>query len=167
MKLIHSNYDIPEWCYEDARECLEDMNDDTSEDAVYNAARLICDQEMDFYLECLEQYFKKHSCLVLGSIGRWDGTYSGGQVVETYRDFIELLEDCDYIEIYDNNGYITVEGIHHDGRVQFTIKELTEAGENWYLNHEYDYSWTHNGRDVLNYLKLNINSRKPTIEWCL
>ena len=165
MKLIYSNIDIPEWYFEDAKDVLEDMDEEATEEKVYEFARANCVYDLtEFYMPVLERYFDSHKCIIDGVAGRWNGRYYGGTVTESYRDFVELLEDCGYIEIYDNDGLLIIDGIHHDGRVHMEIKELTDKGYEWYRN--YSDEW--HGKDALRYLyDFNFNSRRPKIDWIL
>ncbi len=160
MEKIYSMLD-----YEDYMEEAEEYREEYEEDGNLNEiAQAMChDDWQNFYYEVLKSYFKDHVCLALGSIGRWDGTYHGGSVIENMSDFMDILEDCWYIELYDDNGYLQVEGIHHDGRVGFRVKELNENGINWYR----DYAWCADDQKVLRFLNSNFCSRKPQIEWYL
>ena len=157
MRKIYSNVDWEDYL-DDARDYI---NGNETEDDLNDMAMQMCADDWDyFYQPILEKYFKEHYCIATGSIGRWNGTYYGGTVIESYRDFQDLLEDCWYIYLYDNNGFLTVRGVHHDGEVIFTIRELNEHGVNWYLDHKDD-------GPIINYLESNFNSKKPSIDWCL
>jgi len=168
MKKIYSMIDVEDYI-DEARLYIEDYVDDEDEKEslehdLYDLASQFCYTDWtDYYSEILKKYFSKHVCLALGSIGRWDGTYRGGSVIESYSDFEDLLEDCVYVELYDDNGYLQVIGTHHDGKVQFTVKELNDNGIDWYR----DYAWDADDRKVLRMLNSNFCSRKPNIEWYL
>ena len=165
MKLIYSNRDIPEWYFDDAKDVLEDMEEEITDEKVYNMARINCEYDLtEFYLPVLEKYFDSHKCVISGSIGRWNGRYSGGDVTTNYREFVDLLEDCGYIEIYEDDGCLNIVGYHHDGSVNLCIRELTDKGYEWYDQH----SICHTGADCIHYLfDYNFNSRKPNIDWWL
>jgi len=160
MKKIYSMLDYKDYL-EDAESYMEEY--DEAGDINEIASALCHDDWQNFYYEVLKEYFKKHVCLAQGSIGRWDGTSYGGSVIENMGDFMDLLEDCWYIELYDDNGFLQVEGIHHDGRVGFRLRELNENGLNWYR----DYAWDADDQKVLRYLGSNFCSGKTNIEWCL
>lgn len=160
MKRIYSMLH-PEDYLESAMDYIEEYDEPEMLDKVDELAdQLMHDDWENFYYPVLENYFKKHICIATGSIGRWDGALYGASVIESFRDFMDLLEDCWYIELFDNNGYLTVCGHHHDGDVLFTIRELNGNGINWYMEHK----WT---TDNVRYLDTNFCSGRPQIDWCL
>lgn len=159
MKRIYSMLH-PEDYLDEALDCLDAM-DEGPEKADETAEALCYADWNDFYYPVLEKYFNEHPCVATGSIGRWDGTYLGGKVIANARDFFDLLRDCYYIELFDENGYLVVDGHHHDGEVLFTVKELTDHGIDWHREHD-DGGW-----HTVNYLSTNFGSKKPQIDWWL
>lgn len=128
------------------------------------ADQLMYDDWENFYRPVLENYFDRHNCIIDGCSGRWDGRYYGGDVTENARGFFDHLEDCYYVEIYEDDKALVIEGVHHDGRVSMEVRELTDHGFDWYRNYSDDWA----GGDALRYLfDYNFNSRKPNIDWCL
>lgn len=69
-------------------------------------------------------------CVVLGDVGRWNGTY---EIQPTkFNCVMDAIMECvkgsDYIKIYIEDGEIYVIGIHHDGRNVFSIHRLNQKG---------------------------------------
>ena len=159
MEKIYSSFD-----YENYIEEAELYCEDGDKQAIEDMARSMCETDLtEFYIPILEDYFQKHECVVAGYAGRWDGRHNSGIITDSARDFFDLLEDCWYIEIYEDKNCLIVEGTHHDGRNHYEIRELTSKGQEWYRNN----GWYWYGKDVINYLfSYNFNSRKPAIEWC-
>lgn len=164
--ILCSNHDYSPYL-EDAKEWAKETYPVYSEDDVYEYAQRLANDDVSFCLECIERYLKSHNLIVVGSIGRWDGTFSGGNVIETFNDFSRLYADCYYIELADVNEYgrcIKMTCSHHDGTNTFYIKELTDKGYEYYKECEYDVPRS----EYCPYLfRTNNNSRYPQIEWCL
>jgi len=164
MRKIYSNLDYEDYLAE-AMEYCEDEAGEVDEQAVNDMAQSMCFDDWNYYYsEILEKYFDNHNCIIDGVAGRWSGRYYGGTVTESAGEFFNLLDDCYYIEIYEGDNCIEIDGIHHDGRVIMEIRELTNKGYDWYKNYSDDWM----GYDALRYLfDYNFNSRKPQVDWCL
>ena len=163
MKKIYSMVDYEDYMI-DAMTYAEDEAGNEEADVTRIAQDMCYADWEDFYYPILAKYFDSHNCIIDGVAGRWDGRYYGGTVVESAREFSDLLADCYYVEIYEDKNCIEIDGYHHDGRISMEIRELTGKGYDWYKNYS-DY-WM--GHDALRYLfDYNFNSRKPEIEWCL
>lgn len=71
-------------------------------------------------------------CVVIGSIGRWDGRYE--IIPQREETLISALEkcfsDCDFYRVVLTEGKIEVTAIHHDGRNCFEIFVLNKRGLN-------------------------------------
>ena len=89
--------------------------------------------------QLLREFFKNHTWIIQGHIGRHLRT-------DVFSDFDEIidiidLDECDAIHIYDRNGHLYIECAYHNGRtVTYEIKRVTYRGmnylENW--NENYD-----------------------------
>lgn len=85
----------------------------------------------DMVMELEHNKSCNEECVVLGDIGRWDGTY---EIQTTKFDCVmdaikECVKYCDYIKIYVEDGEIFVTAMHHDGRNTFTIHRLNQKGK--------------------------------------
>lgn len=76
------------------------------------------------------------ACLIIGSLGLWDGTHEIEPVFEwTLEDAIKKCingssaEDFS-VELDVERGEIIIAAYHHDGTNSFVIKPLTRRGEN-------------------------------------
>lgn len=73
----------------------------------------------------MEEFFSGKTLLVCGSVGRWNGRFAAGKVIE-YDDLWKCWSDCDYISIYDEGGHFYIKASHHDGTNIYEVKVLTE-----------------------------------------
>jgi hypothetical protein len=164
--ILCTNYDYSH-VLDDAREWAKETYPVYSDDDVYEYAQRIVNDDVSFHLECIEKYLKNHKLIAVGDVERWDGTFSGGKVIENYRDFSSLFDDCYYIEISDVNNYgrcIKLRCSHHDGTDVFYIKELTDKGYEYYLENCFDVPRS----EYCTYLfRTESNSCFPQIEWSL
>ena len=78
--------------------------------------------------------------VVSASLGLWNGRFAGGKVIK--GSLWDVCCECfeDYNRVYFEGKQFKVEACHHDGYNHFTIKKLTEKGEEYYSNHYYDKS---------------------------
>lgn len=74
--------------------------------------------------------------ILFGTEKRWNGVRCVFDIVSCIDDIMEMLRECDEIEIYDENGHMYFYGTHHDGSVRLELRELNERGityyEKWY-----------------------------------
>lgn len=160
MRKIYSSRDYEDYL-DDARDYIQENE---TEDDLNDMALMMCNDDWNyFYHDILDNYFKSHKCMIGGTIGRWDGEIRGWTITENEKDFWELMEDVRDIELWDDNGYLTIIGYHHDGKNQFLVKELTGKAYEWYKEN----AWYKDSKEVGKYLNLNFNSHKPNIEWSL
>ena len=86
-------------------------------------------RDMDWE-ELIEQPIKKIlesvHLIVTGSVGRWDGRYEGGKVIEVYSDFLDLFKDCEFYKFNLEDDALYVEAIHHDGKNLYKIRQLKD-----------------------------------------
>lgn len=131
---------------DEARESLIQCgNENPSQEAVWDYIREDLTFEWD---DCVEPYLKKRFAsgkfLLVGSAGRWNGTFAGGKVLDGFDEVEKAWTHRDYmdIEMYDlcKGGHYEfhVLGKHHDGTDHWAIKELTDRGveyfEKWESN---------------------------------
>ena len=122
-----------------AKEGLFEDGIEESDEAIDNYIYQQNDQEFEDFRRYMEYLMNgKNQMLAKGSVGRWDGSYEGGKIINTFRELLDLLKDCDYIKFEDENGHLYVTGSHHDGSIYIEVKELTKKGEEYADNHWYD-----------------------------
>jgi len=70
---------------------------------------------------------------LIGTVGLWHGNPSGGVIFDSSSNPLDMMGDVDEIEVivYDD-GRITLQGIHHDGRHVMEMYFLTESKLNKY-----------------------------------
>lgn len=132
------NY-IREWLMESRGEDNPDWEtlDDIPDEEVW--------EEMDFNSEIdwedtqreLRNFFEGKTIIVVGKVGRWNGTFDAGKVI-SYNELYKCWNNCDYVEIYDEDGHMHISSSHHDGTNHFEVKVLTEKGVEVFDNWEYD-----------------------------
>lgn len=127
--------------FEDTAEYLfDEYADEEGWDTVEDVPEDEIWREMQFSDECawddakydLEHFLKENGpLLVVGSLGLWYGKCRGGKICYNFRDLAGAWKDCDYINIYDQNGHLYIECSHHDGTNMYECKLLTERGEQY------------------------------------
>lgn len=75
--------------------------------------------------------------LAVGTCGRWNGTFAGGFIFETFDELMARFSNCDYIKLWMENGHFYVKGSHHDGIDEVEVKRITGKGEIYYANWDY------------------------------
>lgn len=131
---IFDNYDIfTEENISSAREFLTDYleripTEEEITDEIYFCSACDWDSvraELDKFFDESENGF-----IVFGTVERWNGTFAGGEVFKDSSDFWNknLLKDCDYVKISEQNGHLYITASHHDGTNHYEIKELTRRG---------------------------------------
>ena len=80
--------------------------------------------------------YNRQKWAVEGTLGLWNGRKDIVPVV--FDNLLEAISacvhNCDYIKITKYYSTIEVEAIHHDGTNRFTLKCLSDLGENRYGN---------------------------------
>ncbi len=138
-RTIFSNYD-PDDYREDAIETCKLNDIELTENNIYD---MISEQEQEIWnleKERIDEIFADNSVIASGSVERWNGRHSGGQMYSSFDEFFSsFTKDCDYIHLWDENGHFYVECSHHDGTNCCEIKLVTSTGKNFYENWNYDY----------------------------
>ena len=169
--VLFNNYEGYE--FEQIKKDILECNglDEISDQCVWNT---ISDYEKEDYEEAislLKKAFGDNKVIVSGTIGRWDGHYSGGNIFQSIEKAIdECVKDCGYIKITQMpDKLIYVECSHHDGTNVFYIKVLTERG--WVLYDNWNYGIGKyagcKGYDVLDKIwnDTHYSRRCGRIEW--
>lgn len=102
---------------------------------IYNAYDMEHDDFLidDILTDIRERCDAADGIIIRGRVGLWNGTFDAGAVLETFNDFYyKAVRDCDYLNIYDENGDIIFEFIHHDGTNVFTLRTLTARAMRFY-----------------------------------
>lgn len=142
--MIYSNYDFEDY-REGAIESLlinevyENEEEIPESDITEEIYRIMEDYWEDEQYN-FRDFFKGKKLLVCGNVGRWDGNFAAGKVID-YCDLWKTLDDCGFWEVYDKGGHFYIKGSHHDGTVSWEVKILTEKGVEMYDKWNYDYVW--------------------------
>jgi hypothetical protein len=143
QRVIYDNYDLWEQYAEDARAALElDYNPEEITDCmIWDEIYFYDENTWGEEFHALSDFFDGKSCLLVGTVGRWNGTFSAGTVFYDFEKmFYEAVKDCDYWKIWDENGRFFLECSHHDGTNMFEIKEITDKGISLLDKWEYDFN---------------------------
>lgn len=89
--------------------------------------------------EMMAEFFSGKKLLVCGSVGRWNGNFAAGKVID-YDDLWKCWSECDYISIYDEGGHFYIKASHHDGTNHYEVKVLTEKGAELFEDWDYGYN---------------------------
>lgn len=106
-----------------------------SEDRVYQFAYDTIDMYLDD--EKMNVPDDKGYYIILADIGRWNGRADGGKIIQGLWNAITICFE-DYNKVYIDGKRLKVKASHHDGTNYFEIKKLTERGEDYWNNHQYD-----------------------------
>lgn len=141
-RVLFDNYDVEAY-YKDAEECLRENaeeDEEISENAISNFAEDLIEEDWNIIESELNSFFANKSIVCFGDIGLWHGVYKASKVFDDFNIALsDMLKDCYYFKIYDENGHLFVHGSHHDGSVTFEIKVLNPKGEEYYDRWNYSY----------------------------
>lgn len=139
--VIFDNYDFDN--YEKmARESMEDIGfspEGITDSKLYNCAKDLEQEDFTITLNELEEFFDGKTVMFTGAIGRWNGTHAGFDIGDFDDLFSEYTEDCDYFEIYDDDGALYIRCSHHDGTNLFQVLTLTNKGARAFDDWQYSY----------------------------
>jgi hypothetical protein len=90
----------------------------------------------DFEIE-FTQFIQGNQWLVCGSFGGWRGRQAAGSLISSFRELSVAWQDCDYIDIYDENGHLYIKCSHHDGTNYYELKRVTPKGYEFLSNNYY------------------------------
>ena len=111
---------------------VEDVEQDDIDEVFNELRELWVDDNIQDMTEQLFQFFDNQTVLFVGTVGLWDGNFSGGAIGDFKELFYKALKDCGYYRVYEDKEHMFVEGTHHDGTNSFEVKVLTEKGEDYY-----------------------------------
>lgn len=115
-----------------ASDALQVDEDDLSDDQYHKWLDGQLQLDWDGFYQSLKLYINKNSpFIVQGSIGRWNGTSYGFDIIYNCDQLMEFLEDCVYLTFYDEDNTLNIQGIHHDGAVYLTLYQLTPQGRQY------------------------------------
>lgn len=130
-RVIFDNYGNDEYYEEAARENLALRGEENpTEERIQDEIAWLKDTDWEDASYELRSFFNGGNWLATGVVGRWDGNYAAGTTFTDWDWFISrALEDCGYWRISEDcRGHFKVEGWHHDGKVEYEIKRLSEKG---------------------------------------
>lgn len=141
--VLVDNYDATDnYTYEDYKEhCEANDVEPGEEDSTdyYDYVHSCVEQDFEILNEELDTYLETHTLVAYGSIGRWNGTHSGGYIVRNRKDFYSMSKDCDYYKVWQDREGFHLKMTHHDGSVNITMRLLTEKGLRYLDNCERQY----------------------------
>lgn len=166
-RVLYSNYDLCEFKEDAIEMCISRHLDDypdeedwkPSDEQVWDEIYFIDECNFDsFKMDC-ENFFNSNTFILQGYIGRWDGRHKGGFVFDSFREMSRAWDDCDYLEIYDENGHSYIQCSHHDGTDLYEIRLLNDKGYDYYARHQ----WYDDEEEVHNKLMKNPYSVLPNV----
>lgn len=134
-RTLFNNYDIDTYL-DMAKESMEDIGiDEANEEEIWQCAGDLAQEDFTNTMDELKSFFEDKTVMFTGAVGRWCGTSSGFDVGDFDDLFSRYTKDCDYFEIYDDNGALYISCSHHDGSNFFQVFVLTNKGahifEDW------------------------------------
>lgn len=145
-RILYSNYRLDElagvsteWLIENHLEEFPDEKDwEPTDQEVWDEIQFMDRCNWDDFEGDFKNFFNTHTFILQGYIGTWHGQCKGGFIFNSFREMSRAWEDCDYIEIYDENGHLYIRCSHHDGTNHYEIRMLNEKGQDYASNHYYD-----------------------------
>lgn len=129
---------------------------------LYDDTQDIEEDSLQLEFECFENdmhtILRDHSLVAEGYEQCWDGKYSGGKVITSWRGLTNLFQDHNRVWIEDAELYL--EAIHHDGINHIKMRLLSKRGEDYFNNHASDYEY--NRKEVVEKLVKPPYSKKLT-----
>jgi hypothetical protein len=118
------------------------------------------DEELNFQFECLHhdlinelKQINTNEIIAIADLGLWNGRKLGYKVLNNLEDI--LYTNCDYIDLYSENGNIKLKGSHHDGTNYIVFREfkdnISEEQKDNFLNKIYNGKC--NNKDISRYTK--------------
>ena len=140
VRELFNNYDMDkEEIIQSILEFEDIKREDITDRMIYDEWYSQCDIWLeDIYTE-LCKLFENEKIICFGNVGRWNGYFDAGKIFDNFeKAWSEMLTDCDYAKVTDDNGRLYIDGSHHDGNVHFEVKILTDKGKEYY--DRWDYS---------------------------
>lgn len=137
---IFSNFDVSER-YDMAKEFLESTAEEdveVSENDIWEEVSFQEQQEYDDVMDELKKFFDGKTVLFIGTVGTWTGTHAGGRIGDFMKLYDMLREDCDFVEITDEDGNLYIRCSHHDGTHNMQVLVLTDKGKEIFDDWEYN-----------------------------
>lgn len=121
------------------RYLLEDREEeDITEEAIWDMVYFEDETNWTEELERLIDFFNDSIWILVGRVGKWNGTFDAGYVFTDFKKmFYKANKDCVYWKFWDENGHLYYKCTHHDGTNCFEIKKLTDKGEEYLDNWAY------------------------------
>jgi hypothetical protein len=95
------------------------------------------DEILSGVYRCIEAIFEP--CVLVGTVGRWNGTFSGYRYCHTFSDFQGAIGGYDDMIIRQVGTRLHFTLIHHDGRHEMELRRLSDYGYNNRDNASFDY----------------------------
>jgi hypothetical protein len=78
-------------------------------------------------------------CVLIGKVGRWNGTFSGYKYCRDFKDLQNAISGYDDIIIRQIGTQLHFTLIHHDGRHEMELRRFNDYGYNNRDNACFDY----------------------------
>lgn len=155
-ELLWKSYKQGVWHQSFDLKSKEDISDEeVNEELVFGKQK-----EWHYFVEDFKTFVASRNLILTGTVGRWDGNHDGGARINTFQDIEMLWKDCDYIQVYDQNGHLHIKCSHHDGTNIFKLKKLTQKGVDLFDQHNrWEDSWSQ--RKLFETLSQNPYSALP------
>lgn len=151
-RVLFNNYDYEMYTESAKESLLEDYEEDEiTTEMIDETAEDFMQTDYEEMIYTLNNFFEGKTFICFGSVGRWNGVYEGGKIFDDFEEaFYEMVKDCYYYKIYDENGHLFVHCSHHDGSCSFEIKVLNDKGKKYFDNWNYSYSDNRSEKEVHN-----------------
>lgn len=145
--VFYDDYDLDDLFEETKNNLLESESyteEELTNDIVWNCVYELDAENFDNIFQEIKNWTDNNQVLFIGSVGRWNGTFAGGEVGDFSTLFTEAIEDCDFHKIWEEDKILNLKCTHHDGSNYFQIYVLTDEGLELYED------WLYETDDTLN-----------------
>ena len=143
--------DIAEWMNECT--CKDDGTDYTEDD--YEVTERFYEDINDMY-DCEKANLNKtlpNNIIAFGSVGRWNGRFSGGKVMSNNLNEILFTGDCNDISVTYDRYNVHSELAHHDGQHSMTYRMIKEGVDEDMLMEKIVYGGGLTKQEITRYTK--------------
>lgn len=161
----HDNYiDDNEW-NEVLIEAFDRPIEEISDDEKWNYLYALEESDYNDIVSELDKAIDGRRLICQGTAQVWNGSAQGSFIAEDLRDAIDHLQgrDSGYIGFYEEDKDLHITFQHHDGTHDVIARVITEAGQDFIDEHEYDYDMSE--WDMEKQVFENLELSEPISVW--
>lgn len=137
----HDNYISDEEWAESLTEWFGRPLDEIEDDEKWEYLARVEEDDYDTVKDEIARAIGGAKLIAQGTAQVWTGSYPGGFIAQDLQDAINHTQgrDYGYIGFYEQDGDLHMTFQHHDGTHDVVLRAITESGQDFIDEHEYDY----------------------------